>query len=215
MVIYRDYSQPIEHGGTQMRGEHQGPGEHFGMGGHHGPGPGPGWHGGPPPHLRRLFMREGGFGPPWAAKRTRRGDVRAAVLELLGERPMHGYEIIREVEERSGGRWRPSPGSIYPTLQLLEDEALVTSADQDGRRVFSLSEAGQAARAERARGGGGQVFAGQPDDAHLRLRDAAVSLHEAARAAARSGTDEQQQAVTDLLVQARRSIYRLLADDPA
>ncbi len=68
-------------------------------------------------------MRGRGYGP--RGHRARRGDVRSAILTLLGEKPMHGYEMIQELEDRTGGRWRPSAGSIYPTLQLLEDEGLV------------------------------------------------------------------------------------------
>ena len=77
------------------------------------------------------------FGPPWAAAaaagagpKARRGDVRAAILAVLAEQPMNGYQIIQEIAERSGGAWKPSPGSIYPTLQQLEDEGLVTRRDR-------------------------------------------------------------------------------------
>ena len=73
---------------------------------------------------------------------ARRGDVRAAILVLLAEQPMHGYQVISELDARTGGRWRPSAGSIYPTLQQLEDEGLVRSAEIDARRVFSLTDAG-------------------------------------------------------------------------
>ena len=86
---------------------------------------------------------EGGFGGGHRrhrrggpGRRAKRGDMRAAALELLSERPMHGYEIIQELESRSGGVWKPSPGSVYPTLQLLQDEGLVTASEIDGRRVF-------------------------------------------------------------------------------
>ncbi len=78
-------------------------------------------------------------------RRSRRGDVRAAILALLAEQPRHGYEIIREIGERSGGFWRPSPGSVYPTLQMLADEGLVTSKDEHGKKLFELTEAGQEA----------------------------------------------------------------------
>ena len=103
---------------------------------------GPGF--GPPfgrgPHMRKMFFRGApgmgmGMGPQ---RRMRRGDVRFAVIDVLAEAPMHGYEMIRTLEERSGGRWRPSPGSVYPTLQLLADEGLVTAADVDGRRSTPL-----------------------------------------------------------------------------
>ena len=90
-----------------------------------------------------------GFGPGFRPERgrgrrgARRGDVRAAVLALLLERPMHGYELIQQIEERSGGVWRPSPGSIYPTLQLLADEGLVSGDESGGRRLFTLTDAGR------------------------------------------------------------------------
>src|SRR4051794_38709203 len=83
---------------------------------------------------------------------VRRGDVRSAILALLDDRPMHGYEIIQELEERTGGRWTPSAGSIYPTLQLLEDEGLVTSEEVEGRKVYSLTDAGKEAAPDRTEG---------------------------------------------------------------
>src|SRR5437667_331993 len=103
-------------------------------------------HGGPP---------YGGFGP-WggfggfpgqffgSGRRVGRGDVRAAILVLLADGSMHGYQVIQELTERSGGMWRPSPGSIYPTLQQLEDEGLVRSSESDGRRVYQLTDTGRA-----------------------------------------------------------------------
>ena len=84
--------------------------------------------------------------------RVRRGDVRSAILALLDDRSMHGYEMIQELEERTGGRWRPSAGSIYPTLQLLEDEGLVSAEEADGKRVYSLTDAGREAAPERTEG---------------------------------------------------------------
>src|SRR5439155_11957174 len=104
--------------------------------------------------------RPGGpWPPPWGppfpwgggGPRVRRGNVRAAILALLLERSMHGYEMIQELEARSGGSWRPSAGSIYPTLQLLEDEGLVKSEDVEDRRRYSLTKAGRAA-ADKRRG---------------------------------------------------------------
>ena len=79
---------------------------------------------------------------PWS--RARRGNVRAAILSVLSEEPMHGYQIMQRLEERSGGMWRPSPGSVYPTLQLLEDQGFIKGEEVEGRRVFSLTEAGTA-----------------------------------------------------------------------
>src|SRR5436190_18869251 len=81
--------------------------------------------------------------------RARRGDVRAAVLALLAEKPMHGYEMIQELDDRSGGLWRPSAGSIYPTLQLLEDEGLIRGEEQDGKKRFTLTDEGQKQAEER------------------------------------------------------------------
>jgi DNA-binding PadR family transcriptional regulator len=98
-----------------------------------------GMFGGPPP-----------FGPPWAsggpggrATKARRGDVRAAIIGVLAERSMNGYQVIQDIADRSGGAWKPSPGSIYPTLQQLEDEGLVV-AEQDGsRRTYALTDDGR------------------------------------------------------------------------
>ena len=94
-------------------------------------GPGGGWGGGP--------------GPGWGGgrRRMRRGDIRRAVLSTLRDGPAHGYEVMRRLEERSGGLWRPSPGSVYPTLQMLEDEGLVRSATQDGTRTYELTDTGR------------------------------------------------------------------------
>ncbi len=86
--------------------------------------------------------RPPGHGP--SRHRARRGAIKGSLLRLLAERPMHGYELITEFEERSGGRWRPSPGSVYPLLAQLEDEGLVRSFDDGGRRRFELTDDGQA-----------------------------------------------------------------------
>src|SRR6201999_2854926 len=101
---------------------------------------------------REEYMRMRGFGGPGGRRRgprARRGDVRAAVLALLADRPMHGYEMIKEIEERSEGAWTPSAGSIYPMLQLLEDEGLIRGEDSDGKRRFALTDAGRAEREEK------------------------------------------------------------------
>ena len=95
----------------------------------------------------------GGFGRgPFGRGRARRGDVRAAILALLAERPMHGYEMIQELEGRTHGLWRPSPGSVYPTLQLLEDEGLVEHEEERGKRRFRLTDEGREAADERGTG---------------------------------------------------------------
>ena len=93
--------------------------------------------------MRGRHGRGAWHGSPWGGRRARRGDVRTALLTMLAERPMHGYDLIRELENRSGGAWRPSPGSIYPTLQMLEEEGLIAGQDQDGKRVFTLTDTGR------------------------------------------------------------------------
>src|SRR5438132_4739710 len=99
--------------------------------------------------------RHDAFGPPWGRARggwfgprgggrARRGDVPLALLTVVAEQPRHGYDIIRELQERSGGMWHPSPGSIYPTLQMLEEQGLLSSEDVDGKRIYSITEDGRA-----------------------------------------------------------------------
>jgi DNA-binding PadR family transcriptional regulator len=153
----------------------------------------------------------GGRGGP----RARRGDVRATVLALLADRPMHGYEMIKEVEERSDGAWTPSAGSIYPMLQLLEDEGLIRGEETDGKRRFTLTDAGRAEHEEKS----GDVApwdavrAGFPTG-HLQLRGAVGQLIPAVKAIAQNGTDDQQKEVRELLDETRRRIYAILAEAP-
>src|SRR4051812_34325932 len=107
--------------------------------------------GGPP------FNRMWRFGGPEGPRRgrMRRGDIRTAVLAILAEEPGHGYEIIQRLEAKSQGAWRPSPGSVYPMLQLLEDEGLVQSAERDGKRVFQITDAGRQEAGQRVEEAGG------------------------------------------------------------
>ena len=93
--------------------------------------------------LRKTFEQR-----PSGGSRMAKGDVRTAVLSLLAEKPMHGYQIINEIADRSGGSWKPSAGSVYPTLQLLADEGLIEADEQNGRKTYSLTEAGRAVAAE-------------------------------------------------------------------
>jgi DNA-binding PadR family transcriptional regulator len=190
-----------------MRGRGRGPlGEHiearlrgFGWGGF-GAWGGPGGHG---PHGHR---HAGGFG------RRGRANVRAAVLALLTERPMHGYEMITELESRTGGIWRPSPGSVYPTLQLLEDEGLITSEESDGRRRFSLTEAG---RAEAAQAGPAPWERPGDDDLVRNLhdiRDAGVGAMNALRQIMTTGTDDQRRRAIEVIDEARKKLYAILAE---
>jgi DNA-binding PadR family transcriptional regulator len=151
--------------------------------------------------------------PPGAGRRARRGDVRTAVLGVLADHPLHGYEVIRELEERSGGMWRPSPGSVYPTLQMLEDEDLVTSQEQDGKKVFALTDAGRAELQERRdRAGGVDPWdVGGAPEGFAKLRDAGMQLAAAAMQVARAGDPGQMEKAVEILTEARRKIYELLA----
>jgi len=89
-------------------------------------------------HFSKHHRHHGWFG----AMQAQRGDMKPIILNVLAEKPMHGYEIIRQLEEKSEGLWRPSPGSVYPTLQLLEDEDLVTSVEENGKKVYTITEKG-------------------------------------------------------------------------
>lgn len=150
--------------------------------------------------------------------RMGRGDVRAAVLALLAEQPMHGYQIIGEIAERSGGAWKPSPGSVYPTLQLLADEGLVEASEQNGRKTYSLTDEGRAA-AESASGpapwetpGGWRGHGGRHSATHASgLPKAGIDLAQAAASVARAGTAEQQAEAAAVLEEARRKLYSILA----
>ena len=122
--------------------------------------------------------------------RVRRGDVRSAILALLDDRPMHGYEMIQELEERTGGRWTPSAGSIYPTLQLLEDEGLVTPEEVEGRKVYSLTDAGKEAAPDRTEGGR-PWEQGDEDSPRYAVRSELMRTMGAAKQVARGDDDEQ------------------------
>lgn len=155
----------------------------------------------------------GGFGPPWGrGRKARRGDIRTAVLTVLDENPSHGYEVIQRLTERSGGRWRPSAGSVYPTLQMLEDEGLVTGEERDGKRVYAITDVGRQALEER-RGRPDWSPPWEGDDRTGPLREAAFSLMGAAMQAAHTGNDRHLQVALDALSEARKKIYAALAED--
>jgi DNA-binding PadR family transcriptional regulator len=162
----------------------------------------------------RRHRRHGrGFGPDYAfGRRAGRGDIRAAILVLLAEQPMHGYQIIQELAERTGGVWRPSPGSVYPTLQQLEDEELVReTASDSGKRVYELTDAGreQASSTEAP----WNAVAGESEDALVALRDLGFGVLAATRQVAHAGTTAQIEAAQAVLRDARRALYRLLAEE--
>src|SRR6516164_11065031 len=204
-----------EHGENEGRRHRHGGRTRMRMAGPPGPGGprrrggwGAGW--GPGPEMwfgRAKFMR----GP-----RVKRGDVRAAALTLLAEEPRNGYQIIQEIGERSGGVWRPSPGSVYPALQQLEDEALIQAeTPEGGRRRYALTAEGQA------------YIAAHPDEVSapwdvvarsvgadaIELRNLIGQLAIAAVQVAQVGSDAQVAQAHQILTGARRSLYRILAAD--
>ncbi|KLO27021.1 PadR family transcriptional regulator [Mycobacterium haemophilum] len=185
-------------------GGHDGP---FGFGAGFGPGFGSGFGfsfgaGGP-----RGGWRRGGAG------RGRRGDVRAAILVLLTERPMHGYEMIQQIAERSNGIWRPSPGSVYPTLQLLADEGLITASETDGsKKLFELTDDGRAA-AEKVETPPWDQIAQGVDPGHISLRAAMGQLFGAVMQSAHTANADQQQRIVEIINNARREIYGILGED--
>jgi DNA-binding PadR family transcriptional regulator len=170
---------------------------------HHPRHPGhPGMHEGFPHH------RRGGRG------RAPRGDVRAAILLLLAEEPMHGYQLMQSIAERSGGRWTPSPGAIYPTISQLEDEGLVTVTADAGRKLVTLTASGRE-HVESRREAWPDPFAGPGGGAPgADLRGPLEQLGAAARQVARTGSDAQRAAAAAILDEARRSLYLLLAEGP-
>ncbi len=148
-------------------------------------------------------------------RRAGRGDIRAAVLLLLAEQPRHGYELIREITERTDGAWTPSPGAIYPALSLLEDEGLVTIAPEGGRRLASLSEAGHAyvtAHAEELGDPFGDATARTPKS-RWALRDALRGLMGASMQVAQSGDEAQVARALVVLDRARKDLYLVLAGE--
>ena len=178
---------------------------------------------GPPPWLVGLF----GLASQERARapRARRGDVRVGILAVLADGPLNGYQVIQEIADRTGGAWRPSPGSVYPTISQLEDEGLVEGDDDRGRRTLRLSDAGReyldqhehevaevwAPFAEGSAGGsddeGGLDFAS--------LKPELGRVMNAVWQILTTGTDEQRRAAIGVLMEARRGLYQILADHPA
>jgi DNA-binding PadR family transcriptional regulator len=185
-------------------------------------------------HLERMAALRGfrggpfGDGPPFGPGRggpfgggrgrRRRGDVRLALLMLLAEEPRNGYQLMQTIEERSGGRWRPSPGSVYPTLAQLEDEGLIRGIEQDGTKLFEITDDG------RERLGQSKVDpapwededeAGAPNVAEIGSQ--MFQLARAAWQVAHEGDEQQVGKATKTLAEARRALYGILAeasDDP-
>jgi DNA-binding PadR family transcriptional regulator len=162
-------------------------------------------------HRRHGFGR-GGFGR--GRGRAGRGDIRAAILALLAEQPMHGYQIIREIGERSQGAWEPSPGSVYPTLQQLEDEGLVEADRPEGRRTYNLTAEGRTQAEAREGAAPWELAAHGEEGAFFALRGLTFSLLGAVKQVAEVGDEAQLDRAQEILREARRQLYQLLAEDP-
>ena len=169
-----------------------------------GPGVGPGGFFGPGP------------APFGATPKVKRGDVRAAALALLAEGPRNGYQIIQEIAERSHGIWRPSPGSVYPALQQLEDEGLVRAEEESGRRTYHLTDAGRTHMAEH-HDGVAEPWATVAESVSEEMVDLRVLFGQvgmAMRQVMEAGTPAQHNGARKILADTRRALYRLLAEDP-
>ena len=173
-------------------------------------------------HRHGRGRHRGGFGGPFGfggpggpfgrGQRARRGDVRAALLALLAEEPRNGYQLMQEIERRSEGVWRPSPGSVYPALQQLEDEALVRSDESEGRKLFHLTDAGREAAAGQPDAPWATVSEGVDSDV-WELFGVARQVGMAIFQLAQAGNPEQVTAAREVLNNARRALYGILAED--
>ena len=200
--------------------------------GHHGRG-----RPGPPPWVQDLVRQFGGpaFGPEFGGRRgprARRGDVRAAILDVLAGDEMNGYQLIQQISERTNGAWKPSPGSVYPTVQQLEDEGLVEGRDVEGRRMLRLTDEGRRYVEENAEemaatwrpfeeggeepsGPGGPGGPGEARSSEPNPMPIVGQVMSAMWQIVTTGTSQQRAEATEILTETRRKLYRLLADgDP-
>jgi DNA-binding PadR family transcriptional regulator len=178
------------------------------------------WSGGPPPWVQGLIglAQSGGrpdFGTRQRGPKVRRGDVRAAILDVLAVEPMNGYQIIQQIAERSGGAWKPSPGSVYPTVQQLEDEGLVVGHEGEGRRLLQLSEEGRRYVEEHP----DELAAtwrpfdqAEADEGPGDLKPVIGQVMAAVWQVVVSGTKQQQAEAAEILADTRRRLYGLLAE---
>lgn len=164
-----------------------------------GSGPGTGFH-----------MGHGPFFP--GGPRAGRGDVRSAILHLLAEEPMHGYQIMQELNQRSGGAWRPSPGSIYPTLQQLEDEGLVRPEETEGKKIYTLTTEGRAELDAEDDAPPWEQFQTQSRSGFDALREVGFQLVAAVMQVARAGSEDQVEQARRVLEETRRKLYQILGE---
>ena len=146
--------------------------------------------------------------------RRRRGDVRTALLILLAEEPRNGYQLMQTIEERSRGHWRPSPGSVYPTLAQLEDEGLIRGIERDGTKLFELTDQG---REQVEQHGSRQAPWEQAEDSDGRsipeIASLIIQIGKAAWQVAQEGDDRQVEKACETLAETRRALYGILAED--
>ena len=171
---------------------------------------------GPPPWLAELFGLA--QGQQQRGPKVRRGDVRAAILDMLKDEPMNGYQLISQIAERSGGAWKPSPGSVYPTIQQLEDEGLVESDDERGRRTLRLSEEGRRYVEEHPDELAsvwepfGERSHGSSRGEYANIKPEIGQVMAAVWQIVTTGTDQQRRDAIAILVETRRKLYGLLAE---
>lgn len=167
-------------------------------------------------------MRGGPFGgPPFGGPfggggrgRRRRGDVRTAVLILLAEEPRNGYQLMQTIEERSGGRWRPSPGSVYPTLAQLEDEGLIRGIERDGTKLFELTDAGREQAEQFANRTAPWAEDEEADGRSIpEIASLIIQIGKAAWQVAQEGDERQVEKACETLAETRRALYGILAED--
>jgi DNA-binding PadR family transcriptional regulator len=169
--------------------------------------------------LRRMWKGGPFGGPGWGPHRhgrgrARRGDVRLALLRLLAEEPRNGYQLMQAIEERSEGLWRPSPGSVYPTLSQLEDEGLIRSVDSEGGRRFEITDTGREHLDTRA----DEPAPWEPATEHAdnplaELAPLVIQIGKATFQVASVGDQAQRDQARSLLAATRRALYRILAED--
>jgi DNA-binding PadR family transcriptional regulator len=141
--------------------------------------------------------------------------VRLALLRLLAEEPSNGYQLMQTIEERSGGRWRPSPGSVYPTLAQLEDEGLIRSAEAEGSRRFEITDAGREHLQTRAdEPAPWDPVDEEGENAITELGPLVIQIGKAAWQVASVGDAAQRARAIEVLAETRRTLYRILAEDP-
>jgi len=141
------------------------------------------------------------------------GDIRTAILVSLADGTKNGYEVIQSIETRTGGAWSPSPGTVYPTLQLLTDEQLVTAEQVGERKVYTLTETGRALAADASEADAPGETGRARAERNLALPKAGVKLAQAASQVAQNGTPEQTERAVAIVDEARRKLYAILAED--